>query len=251
MLATIKTHFDDDIHRAKELLNHAVSLPDGDLKYDIMRASLMMCVGASDAYFSDAYADLISRAIRAKDLEPSIGIPDRLNNIRIPVSALLREAKGGWRWRMAAKELMEDENVLSLEKIRSLFNHFFRKGHKIVSKETLEDWILHPDSRYRMFKILSKDYRIMSPAQKVTEKDKAFDAFEERYEAIFQRRHDCIHCCDRPKYALQPISKTLVQWVMHDICFLVNRCNDALLCEFPIYLRSLGFSGSTISQVIM
>ena len=36
-----------------------------------------MAVGACDAYFADAYADLISRAIRAKELQTAIDIPDR------------------------------------------------------------------------------------------------------------------------------------------------------------------------------
>jgi hypothetical protein len=250
MLQSAINHFNEDITRANELLNHSMQLQDGVVKDDIMRAAIMMCVGASDAYFSDAYTDVISRAIRAKELEPAIQIPDRLNNTRIPVAAILRDANGGWRWRMAAKELMEDENVLSLEKIRTLFNHFFRKGHKVVSKETIEDWIVHPDARYRMFKISAVDYSALTGTRKASAKDDAFDAFEGRYEAIFQRRHDCIHCCDRPKYALQGITRGNVLWVIHDIRFLVNRCHDALIIEFPIYLRNLAFCGATIAQVI-
>src|ERR1017187_3652729 len=126
MLLTARAHFAEDIGRARDLVAHARMLPTGVVQDDIQRAALMMAVGACDAYFSDAYVDLISRALRAKDLEPGIPIPDRLNNLKVPVTAILRQARGGWRWRMAARELMEDQNVLSLVKGRGLFKQFFR-----------------------------------------------------------------------------------------------------------------------------
>jgi hypothetical protein len=97
---TAKTHFDEDIARSRALVAHAGTLPDGLLpdgllRDDILRAAWMMAVGACDAYFSDAYADLISRALRAKELQPEVTIPDRLNSLRIPVIAVLRQARGG------------------------------------------------------------------------------------------------------------------------------------------------------------
>jgi hypothetical protein len=138
MLRTAKNHFTEDIGRARDIVTHARTLPPEIVQDDILRAAWMMSVGACDAYFSDAYADLISRALRAKDLEPGIGIPDRLNNLKVPVTAILRQTHGGWRWRMAARELMEDQNVLSLEKVRALFNHFFRANHKLLNQDTIE-----------------------------------------------------------------------------------------------------------------
>jgi hypothetical protein len=151
MLATAKEHFNEDIGRARALVAHAETLPEGLLRGDVLRGAWMMAVGATDAYFSDAYADLISRALRAKDLQPNIAIPDRLNNLRIPVVAVLRQAQGGWRWRMAARELIEEENVLSLEKIRKLFNHFFHEDRKLLNQKTIEPWITHPSAKRRHF----------------------------------------------------------------------------------------------------
>jgi hypothetical protein len=84
----------------------------------------MMAVGASDAYFCDAYGDLLARALRAKSIQPGVQIPDRLNNLKVPVITVLSGTHEGWRWRMAARELIEKENVLALKKIRELFNHF-------------------------------------------------------------------------------------------------------------------------------
>lgn len=249
MLATAKSHFDLDIARGRALLSHADTLPPGLIAEDIMRASWMMGVGACDAYFSDAYADLISRALRAKDLQPAVAIPDRLNNLRVPVTAVIRQANGGWRWRMAARELIESENVLSLDKIKSLFNHFFRSTHKLLNQDTIEPWLLHAESRVRLFGITRTRYRAANAAAKSIARRQALERFEERFREIFQRRHDCIHNCDRPKVALQQIRPAHVEKAIDDINFLVSRCHDALVSEFPEYLRSHGFNAVTRNQV--
>ena len=208
-----------------------------------------MGVGATDAYFSDAYADLISRALRAKDLQNSVAIPDRLNNLKIPVTAVLRQAKGGWRWRMAARELIEDENVLSLEKIKQLFNHFFRKKHKLLTHDTVERWLLHRNSKTRLFGTTPAAYRKLSVANMGKAKEQAIERLEVRFNRIFQRRHDCIHNCDRPKIAVQSIAEAEVKKVVDDLEFLVFRCNEDFLKEFPVYLRGLGFNGATRARV--
>lgn len=248
MLDTAKQHFDQDIGRARALLAAAPQVAI-QIKSDVLRAAFMMGVGACDAYFCDAYADLLSRAIRAKEFQPEVGIPDRLNNLRLPVSAIIRETRGGWRWRVAARELMERENVLSIEKIKGLFNHLFRKGHKILNEDTIADWIVHRDARNRLFGISATQYRAATPADKSKLKKEAISKFEERFGELFQRRHDCIHNCDRPKMALQNITETFVEKASQDIEFLVVRCHGALIAEFPHYLAALGFSGLTRNQV--
>jgi hypothetical protein len=210
----------------------------------------MMAVGACDAYFCDAYGDLIARTLRAKSLQPAVPMPDRLNNLRVPVIAILSGTHEGWRWRMAARELIEDENVLSLEKVRKLFNHFFRTGQKILNQETIELMVLHTDARSRLFGITATAYRRLStPAQRAAEKRNALAHFEAHFESIFQRRHDCIHNCDRPKIALQPITDTRVEKTIQDIAFLVFRCHEAFLREFQTYLTDLGFSAVVRNQV--
>src|ERR1051326_4384268 len=101
LLATAKNHFDDDIRRARALRTTAIALAQAEtaaiplpapnpaalppavatavggvgtggapavqaepVSKDVLRASWMMAVGALDAYFSDAYADVISRTLR-------------------------------------------------------------------------------------------------------------------------------------------------------------------------------------------
>lgn len=249
MLNTALAHFNEDIARARALHTHASGMSHGVLTDDILRSAWMMAVGACDAYFSDAYADLVSRAIRAKELQPTVQIPDRLNNLKVPVTAVLREANGGWRWRMAARELIEDQNVLSLGKIRELFNHFFRADHKLLNQKTISTWITHRNSKRRLFGVTATEFRAASQAQRNKICADAFDHFEEHFEAIFQRRHDCIHNCDRPKVALQSIGAVEVLKRVQDVEFLVHRCHDAFLVEFPLYLRGLGFNGATRAQV--
>lgn len=200
MLITAKKHFDEDVERAKELLNHAESLPEGSVRDDIVRSSWMMSVGAADAYFCDAYADLIARTLQAKHKDRGIKIPDRLNNLRIPVVAAIHPS-GGWGWRMAARGLIENQSVLSLAGIKNLFNHFFQKSDRLLNVDTIGSWIDHRESKYRLFGFSRTDYRKAKDKRKLNEQ--GLEKFEKRMKAIFQRRHDYIHNCDRPKVALQ------------------------------------------------
>lgn len=248
VLTTAKAHFDDDISRASALYNHAMTLQI-PLKEDILRSSLMFTVGACDAYFCDAYTDLISRVLRAKESEPTVVLPDRINNLRLPVCSIIHPAANGWRWRMAARELMEDENVLSLEKIRKLFNHFFETGNKIINEDTIGQWINHKSSKQRLFGISKTKFNKAIIAPKNTAKKDALRVFESVFHEIFQRRHDCIHNCDRPKVMPQPINEKFVQKKIEDVVFLVERCHEAFSIEFSAYLLRAGFSNLTISQV--
>ncbi len=64
VLSTAKAHFDDDIGRARDLCEHSRYRRD-TLKNDLLRSSWMFAVGACDAYFADAYADLIAKTLQA------------------------------------------------------------------------------------------------------------------------------------------------------------------------------------------
>jgi hypothetical protein len=249
MLTTAKVHFNEDLARATELLDHARPLQNGMLRDDILRGAWMMAVGASDAYFCDAHGDLIARTLRAKSLQTAVVFPDRLNNLRVPVIAVLGGTHEGWRWRMAARELIEDKNVLSLKTIRELFNHFFRPGCRILNKDTIEPWILHPRAKSRLFGITPTKYRKVAPPQKADARRLAWETFDAHFADLFQRRHDCIHNCDRPKIAVQRIADPTVRKTLEDIDFLVSRCHDAFRTEFPVYLTGLGFTAAVRNQV--
>lgn len=254
ILKTASNHFGEDIQRAKNLLNHAKTLHDGILKDDIHRASWMMAVGALDAFFCDAYGDLIARTLRAKRIQPSATIPDKLQNLKIPIIVVLdNHLNEPWLWRMVARDLIEKDNVLSIDKIKTLFNQFFSDDEKLFNERTnsIDRWLLHRDSKFRLFGVNKTEYRNSVGRDKGVLKRKALEHLEDRFELIFQRRHDCIHNCDRPKIAPQPkqIQSTYVEKVIVDIEFLVLRCLDEFRNEFPKYLTRHGFNSVTRNRV--
>ncbi len=46
------------------------------LRSDILRSSWMFAVGALDAYFCDAYTDIVAATIIAKSRQPNVTLPD-------------------------------------------------------------------------------------------------------------------------------------------------------------------------------
>ena len=151
---------------------------------------------------------------------------------------------------MAARELIEDENVLSVKKIKQLFNHFFRNGQRSLHVETIESWILHVDAKQRCFGMTAATYNATAPAARGAIKEAAVKKFIRRIDSHFQRRHDCIHNCDRPKLAVKKISAISTERTLEDLTFLVSRFHEALSAEFPQYLQRLGFSGVTRNRVL-
>jgi hypothetical protein len=250
MMDTARNHFDQDAARARNLLaaaactNHAPQV-----QTDILRASWMTAVGAIDAFFSDVYADLISRMIRIIEKEPGVNIPDRWKNLKMPVAAVLSPASSGWRWRMAARQLIEDENVLSLKKVKGLFNQFCRDDQKIMQKGSIGGWIQDPSARQRMFGTTRNPYRALDAAGKRAANEEAIKRLNGRFEVIFQRRHDCIHNCDRPRTALQTITPDHVRKTIEDVEFLADRCQNHLDAEFRSLLQALGFSAIARNEV--
>jgi len=253
ILSTAKAHFDEDIARARALADHADGQPSSTLRDDIFRAAWMMAVGASDAFFCDAYADLIARTLQARQIQSSFRISDRMPNLRVPAFAVIRTAATeNWRWRMAARQIIEDENVLSIMKIKKLLNQFFRDDCKPFSNTNFDQWIVHRDARNRLFGITPTKYRALNSTTKNTQRKASFEQFQRRFEIIFQRRHDCIHNCDRPKIALDTsnLNKSAIAKVIFDIVFLVARVEEAVIAEFPHWLNELGATGATRARVL-
>jgi len=248
ILTTAKQHFDEDMQRARAIHAHAVGLPESVLRDDLLRSAWMTGVGASDAFFCDACADLITRTLRAKEHQPTGTLQNKLNNLQVPVVAILN-FNNGWRWRMAAREMIEKESVLSIQKIKDLLNVFCRDKHKLLTQETVEGWILHADMRQCHFGISHHAYRQAPAATKLKAKKNALNKFGRRMQSIFQRRHVCIHNCDRPKLAIQAILADATLKALEDVLFLVNRCTDHMRGEYTHYLASMDFSRRTRNQI--
>lgn len=252
LLGTARKHFDNDLCRARELASHADAICASVLRNDIFRAAWMMSVGAADAFFCDVYADLIARTLQAKQLQDSLQLSDRMLNLRVPAIAVVGPAaSANWRWRMAARQIIEDESVLSLKEIKTLLNQFFRDDRKPFSNGNIDLWIVRPRVPRRLFGIAQVDYRRLTGKPKKIQRAACKLQFEKRYEAIFQRRHDAIHNCDRPKAALNDEGLSLrgLTRVIDDIEFLGARIAESVDSEFPDWMSSLGATANTRNRV--
>jgi hypothetical protein len=107
-----------------------------------------------------------------------------------------------------------------------------------------------PDSTRRLFGMASHVYTALAPTAKDAARRRARAFLQGRFGEIFQRRHDCIHNCDRPRVAPQPL--TLAETVLNvieDIEFLVHRCDEHINAEFREFLLGIGCSTATIRRV--
>jgi hypothetical protein len=252
---TALQHFREDIGRARAIIQHADPLPratpeEAMLRSDLLRSAWMFAVGAIDAYFSDAYADIVAATALSKQRQPSIVLPRSIQEIKVPIRAVLETYDArDWRWRMAARAMVDSTSFLSLESIRKSFNPFFRKGHKLFG-DKLADWIQHPAAKIRLFGMSANDYSALGDAGKdKAMKNTVTSQFTERYEDIFQRRHDCIHNCDRPRLSPQRLTgAATVERVVQDAVFLVERCDDHIAAEFREFLLGCGCPSNIIAQ---
>ncbi len=261
MPGTALSHFNDDVRRTRAIVAHADPLPQTTeaerlLRSDLFRSAWMFAVGALDAYFCDAYTDVVAASIISKSRHPAMTLPDFFEKIEFPIKAILESyaRNTNWRWRMAARQMMARENVLKLDRIQSLFNGFFRDGHKLFG-DVLDVWIVHPNARKRMFGITAADYQALNPADRNSARTTAKRQMHRRFfeedspHSIFQRRHDCIHNCDRPRIAPQPLERagTVIK-VIEDVEFLVNRCDERIATEIPLFLAANGCPAAVIAQ---
>ena len=261
MPQTALRHFQEDIKRARALVSHATGLPyssDAErlLRDDVLRSGWMFAVGALDAYFCDAYTDLVATTINAQQRQstPPVTLPDFFLNIRVPVRAVLQHysANTNWRWRMAARKLMERENVLSLKTIQDLFNKFL-PSRKHCFQDLLPSWIQSPTAKKRLFGVTAKQFLAL-PAHPTQAREAATKSarqvLERRFHKIFQRRHDCIHSCDRPRVSPQLIgSHGTALKVIEDVEFVVTKCDSHLASEFRQFLVQIGCTNATITSV--
>ena len=115
----------------------------------------MFAVGALDAYYCDAYTDLVASTASSKSRQPGIDLPEWVYEIKVPIRAILEEYDNpNWRWRMAARKMMERENVLSLSMVQTLFNKFFRNGQRFFRDVRL--WTIASGTSEIMKEIIAK-----------------------------------------------------------------------------------------------
>lgn len=252
MPTTARTHFNQDIARATALVEHAASMVPADpaealLRDDLLRSGWMFAVGAMDAYFCDAYVSLLVKSLRAKSLQNSVALPLFVSKIEVPIGSILAAYanRPNWRWRMAARAMIEKDNVLALDTVRALFNPFFPAGHKFFS-ELIDDWITRPHATAHIFGIARPAYLATQNKAREDARKDASRHFFARFKAIIQRRHDCIHNCDRPKNVPQAIGNPgSVRNVIRDVRFLVENSDAHIDHEFGEFLVRINCTAVT------
>ena len=175
MPGTALDHFNQEISRARAIVAHADPLPKGNaaeqmLRSDLLRSAWMFSIGAIDAYFCDAYTDIVAATIISKSRHPAAILPDFFYDIRFPVRAILEPYANNenWRWRMAARKMMERETVLSLSAIQKLFNKFFRNRHKLF-QDPMAEWIMHADAKKRIFGVTRAAFIMLAAACRISD----------------------------------------------------------------------------------
>jgi len=259
-------HFEEDISRATALVVLAEPLLNGTavqklLRDDVLRSALMFTVGAMDAYFSDAYADLLGGTIMSIKRQPSrpACTPeckkalDKIQTTPLPVSMFMHNypKRENWRWRMGARGRIERQNFLSLEsEVQKLINTFLRQKHGLFNADSLDSWLSVSGDRKTLFGVTQAEYSAMSPQLKGKARSDAKNRMLDRISRIVQRRHDCIHNCDRPDISPQSIgSPGSVRRMIDHVGFVVRQSDAHINKEFPLFLKDGGFSGVTINAL--
>jgi len=232
--STARIHFDEDIKRSQEMLNHAKSLEDSNktkqLCQDIRIAAIALAVGAMDAYLCDKYVDCLASVLREYAKGSWQGdLPSFYKKVRLPAGDVLdasRQSRPAWGIRMAARNIMEKDNLLTISRIDEMFNPILPSGKKLWA-----DFI---------GQMLALDYRRLTGSKTLAEitdltgKDKeqatkkAIHTLKDRIGGIIQIRHDWIHNCSRPKTAIVQYTHGEAKARVRDIRLFIKTFDDHL-----------------------
>ena len=166
----------------------------------------MFAVGGLDAYLCDAYSWVVGGTLIAKDRQRLISLPKKLLEISLPVTAYLEhyQTRDRWRWRMAARRMMDSRNMLNLGAVEEAFKPFLPVNYKLYH-DVIVAWVTEASAKKRIFGITPTAFAALNPQRRNDQRAYFVNAMRKRFDdVIFQRRHDCIHNCDRPKVAPLP-----------------------------------------------
>lgn len=130
-----------------------------------------------------------------------------------------------WGLRMAARALMERENLLQLGRLKALLNPALPAGSKLWNDLAQEFVDL---DRKRLTGIRKSAYAALTGQAKAEGPKKVSAAVLERMGEIVQRRHDVVHNCDRPKTAKQRMSLPKARKMLVDVEDFVTILDDHL-----------------------
>lgn len=227
MPTTAKNHFDEDIARAFALHAKAEVLQAaGDttqLAKDIRGAAVAMAVGAMDAYFCDKYVDCLTKALQSYSAGTWNGpFPAVFRQQLLPAGEVLdasRPRRPRWGIRMAAKAVMEKDNMYSLSRLNDVFNGILPGGQKL--------WVgivpqLAALGRRRFTKHRAADLAALTGIPLQNAQKEVVGSVKKRIGITVQFRHNWIHNCARPKGAILNYTDGEAKAAMNEIKSLVD-----------------------------
>ena len=171
-------------------------------------------VGALDAYLCDAFTDTLARCL--KNCRQTGHVPPTgYARLELPIGPLLTDyaVRHNWGLRMAARALMEKDNLLRLSRLKSLLNPALPAGHKLWD-DLAQDFV---DLDRKRLAGMRKSSYARSQAERKPRVRGRFRPTCSRMGEIVQRRHDVVHNCDRPRTAKQRTSLPKAKKMLVDI----------------------------------
>lgn len=228
MPVTARQHFDEDLNRVRAILDQADALEaqfaSQRLVADLRSTAIAMSTGAMDAYLCDAYVDCLSSVLRAYRQGTWTGdLPSYYSKERLPAGAVLdasRPYRPLWAIRMAARNIMARENILSIADVDKRFNPILPPGQKIWAA-FLPSLLVLDHRRLTGRKTASEINALTGKAREKATK-KAISAVKDRIHDIAQIRHDWIHNCGRPKVTIKTYSKGQATQRIRHVEFFVH-----------------------------
>lgn len=229
---TPRTHFDEDIQRAEDLLSYAIQIEaagaDARLHQDVKIAAIGMSVGALDAYLCDKYVDCLTSALRAYSNGNWQGdLPTNYREQKLPAGEVLdrsRNSRPLWGIRMAARQIMERDNMLSISRIDEMFNPILPASHKLWS--SFVPTMIDSGWRRLTGPYTNLQITAMSPEEKGKATKKVICTMKKRLACTIQIRHDWVHNCARPKLAIAKYSDGQASARIREIKEFITKFDD-------------------------
>jgi hypothetical protein len=196
---------------------------------DVRLSSVALAVGALDAYLSDAYVDCLTAVLRAYTQGQWVGaLPSAYSKQMLPAGEILkstRQHRPLWRVRMAARKVMEKDNMLSLSRLEDCFNGILPNNQKL--------WldfvpVLTAHNLMRLTRHVAADLAALAGDALVRAKKEVAAAVRRRLGSTIQIRHDWIHNCGRPKNAIQELSHGQARARIRDIRLFIEDLDNHL-----------------------
>jgi len=218
MPTTAKAHFDQDMTRAEGLLQRAeaIRIAEPDAAADLARSATVFAVGALDAYLCDAYVDTFTRTLQSCRVQ-RVALPAKYGKTLLPAGPLFAAhytARHNWALRMAARKLMEKDNLLQISRVKDLLNPALPAGQKLWS-DIIQTYVAL--DRRRLTKHVTADLAALAGRALSDAKEEAVGALLARIGRIVQRRHDIAHNCDRPRYAYTAMTPPQASKMLRDV----------------------------------